>query len=264
MSKYPPTLEIPVSESARNLQEVTVTLLFDTPKEFEGKYGLQYKYSVEVDGTEHTLFASAALHRKIQEQYPVKGSQLSIARFGTGKETKWDVVMAGGPKGAPQKPGTASAAPVQGSGPRGTPQAFVEALNLYWDAFDHATAAITNRGLQANVDINAVAFVIYKLAQDNNVTNIQNPLEAAPTTTDAAETAGKNKMLAEIISGFQRTNLEEDLYLTAINMHNEGQPYEAVEEMTREVGVAVWASIKNVEAGTTTWADIILPVEAPF
>ena len=269
MSKYPPTVEIPVSESARNLQEVTLKLLFDEPKEFEGKFGTQYKYSVELNGEEQTLFASNALHRKIQELYPSKGSEISVARFGTGKETKWDVILKGGPGGSrPSASQSAAKAPPASGGspsPRGNPQTFVEKLSLYWDSFELALDSLTEMGIKnVNVDVNAVAFVIYKLAEDNNVRNPSDPLSAVVNTTETAESQGKNKMLDEITAGFTRTGLEEDLWLTVINMHNEGEAYTSVDQLAREVGVAVWASIKNVEAGTTTWADMILPVDAPF
>ena len=263
MSNYPPILEVPVSESARNLKEITVTLLFDTPKEFEGKYGMQFKYGVELNGVEHTLFASPALHKKIQDCAPMKGSQLSIARFGTGKETKWDVILAGGPRRsesaqvAPQNGG-------QGVVPRGTPQAFVDHVQRYWEAFDLAHETLKEKGFTPSVDVNAIAFVIYKLAIDNNVTNLRQPLEPQPTTTDTAETEGKNKMLDQIRAAFTRTKLAEEHWLTVVNMNNDGEPFQSIEQMPREVGLAVWATIKNVENGVLTWNDFLFPEELPF
>lgn len=268
MNKYPPVLEVPISESARDLKEVTVTLLYDEPREFEGKYGTQYKYSVEVDGVEQTLFASAALNKKIQDHAPTKGTKLSLARFGSGKETKWDVMLMRIHSGGPQRPTMAATAPrssEQGVAPLRTPQAFVEALRLYWDAFDLANTTLKQKGYEANVDANAIAFVIYKLAQDHGVTNVYEPIEPTATTTDVAEADGKSKMLTEITKGFQRTNLEEQLWLPVINIHNEGQEqYTSIDQMTREVGLTVWASIKNVESGVTTWGEFIVPEDLPF
>jgi hypothetical protein len=260
---YPPILEVPVSESARNLKEISVTLLFDTPKEIEGKFGTQFKYGVEVGGVEHTLFASNALHRKIQDCSPAKGSVLSIARFGTGKETKWDVVLAGGPGGSKmvEKAPQSSA---QGVVPRGTPQTFVDHLQRYWEAFDLAHETLKEKGLKPSVDVNAIAFVIYKLAIDNNVVNLRQPLEPQPTTTETAETEGKNKMLDQIRAAFTRTKLAEEHWLTAVNMHNDDAPYTSIEQMPREVGLAVWATIKNVENGVLTWNDFLFPEELPF
>ena len=269
MSNYPDILNIPVSNSFRDLQETQVTLLFDTPREFEGKYGPQWKYSVESNGTEYTLFASKALHRQIQETFPAKGTTISIARVGEGKETKWDVVYVAGPKGsgdsqeARERVGTSAPAPrVAGPDPSG----FSASLDLYWDSFYYAINVLKGKEIEYNVDANAVAFVIYKLAKDHGIQDIHNPHANKPTettaTTQEAEQDGKEKMKDELIKLFKATKLHETQYMHALQAHApEGTTISSWDDVTRDVGLATYAGAKNVETGISTWEEIISPGE---
>jgi hypothetical protein len=268
MSKYPDILNIPTSTSFRDLQETQVTLLFDTPKEFEGKFGPQWKYSVESGGTEYTLFASAALHRQIQETFPTKGTTVSIARVGEGKETKWDVVYVSGPKGTGDSPQAREriAAGAGASTPRAAdPSGYNASLALYWEAFDSAVSTLTERGLTPQVDANAVAFVIYKLAKDHGISSVTNPnVNPVPATvsTQEAEEDGKATMKEELIKLFKATDLHETRYFHAISAHApEGTTVKSWDDVTRDTGLATYAAGKNVQAGLDTWDNIISPGE---
>jgi len=254
-NKYPPILEIPPSSSPRDLKPVDVTFQFDTPKEMEGKFGTQYKYTVQVDGIEHTLFASKALHRMIEEHAIAKGTVLSIARLGSGKDTRWDVVYISGPKGsgAPAKaPQQTVSTPV----PTYSPAGFTDDLARYWLAFDLALDTLNQKGLTPSVDANAVAFVIYKMAKEHGIADPSRPTATPVNTTQKAEAAGKEKMRSELEGIFKRTNLPEDLWLVAINLHTNGKEVEMWDEVTREVGLAVWGDAKRVENGETTWDEL--------
>lgn len=268
MPDYPPILQIPVSKSFRQLEETKVTLRFDEPKEKDGQYGMQYMYSVNVDGTDMTLFASAALHRLMQEHNPVKGTTLSIARVGKGTETKWDVVYVSGPKGdgsgntpqARQDRQDTPSAPAQAPRTQGpNPQGFVDDLARYWVAFDLAKAALAERGLTPNADINAVAFVIYKMAKDHGVDDPSNPMASMPTGTQEAETRGKSKMREELEKIFRETGLPIIKHIDALNHFvPEGEPEIVLwEDVTRDVGLAAYAAAQNVKANLSTWAELL-------
>lgn len=268
MAEYPPILEVPVSKSFRDLKEVQVTLRFDTPKEFEGKYGVQYKYSVDVDGVEHTLFASPALHRLMQEQAPTKGTTLSIARVGERKDTKWDVVYVSGPKGDNGVTSGSGSGSEQGSGIRGrspSPEGYVNDLATYWQAFDLATEMLKSKGLEPQADINAVAFVIYKMAKDHGVGDPANPMADAPTQTAQAEVNGKGKMRSEIEKAFRTTRLAEEHWMSVLNGHRADGAPEIVtwDDLTRDVALAVWATCKNVQAGDATWDETLVALSNP-
>jgi hypothetical protein len=263
MPDYPPILNVPASKSFRDLNEVQVTLLFDEPKEFEGKFGPQWKYSVEVDGVEHTLFASNALNRLIQEQSPIKGTTLSIARVGEKKDTKWDVVYVSGPKGDNSVTSGSGRDEGGGSGTQargGSPERFVDDLALYWQAFDLATETLKAKGLEPQADINAVAFVIYKLAKDNGVLDPYDPMAGVPTQTEQAEVNGKNKMRAELEAMFRITRLPEEHWMTVLNGHRVDGAPEIVtwDDVTRDVGLAVYATCKNVQSGAATWDEYLV------
>jgi hypothetical protein len=277
MPEYPPILQIPVSKSFRQLEETKITLRFDEPKEKEGQYGMQYMYAVDVDGVKHTLFASGALHRLIQEHNPVKGTTLSIARVGKGTETKWDVVYVAGPKGdgsssAPQARQDARSAPADApqarrSGPN--PQGFVEDLARYWMAFDLAMDTLKAKDITPSVDANAVAFVIYKMATDHGISDPTNPMASTPTRTEEAETQGKSKMRTELESIFRETGLNVKDHIRALNAFVPEGENEIIlwEDVTRDVGLAVYAAAQNVKAGLTTWDELLQETpddEPPF
>jgi len=268
MSKYPDILNIPVSKSFRDLQETQVTLLFDTPKEFEGKFGPQWKYSVESGGTEYTLFASGALHRQIQETFPTKGTTISIARVGEGKETKWDVVYVSGPKGTGDSPQARERIAAGGgaSTPRAAdPSGFEASLSLYWDSLYYAINILKGQEIQYNVDANAIAFVVYKLAKDHGIQDIHNPnVNPVPATvsTQEAEEDGKATMKDELIKLFKATDLHETRYFHALSAHApEGTTVKSWDDVTRDTGLATYAAGKNVQAGLDTWDNIISPGE---
>lgn len=266
MPDYPPILNIPASKSFRDLNEVQVTLLFDEPKEIDGKFGPQWKYSVEVDGVEHTLFASNALNRLIQEQSPSKGTTLSIARVGEKKDTKWDVVYVSGPKGdngvtsgSGRDDTSGGGSQSQGHGRTPSPERFVDDLALYWQAFDLATETLKAKGLEPQADINAVAFVIYKLAKDNGVLDPYDPMAGVPTQTEQAEENGKSKMRAELEAMFRITRLPEPQWMRVLNMHRAENTDDIVlwSDVTRDVGLATYATCKSVQAGDTTWDEVL-------
>lgn len=103
-----PAIDIPAS-SARNPQEVQVTLEFDTPNEKDkGDYTL-YIYSVRAaagcrtrdgdpiqPGQKAVMFAYDGLKNAIDETGAGKGTTIGIIRTGTGKDTRWDVEVLSG------------------------------------------------------------------------------------------------------------------------------------------------------------------------
>lgn len=252
MPDYPPTLNIPVSASARQLQPVDVTLNYDDPKEFEGKYGTQYKYSVNTtDGVEHTLFASQALHQRIEEHAPSKGTTLSIARIGEKKDTRWDVVYINGPKDR----NTNTSPQPQTRGPN--PDAYTRDLTLYWAAFDLAHETLTNKNYTPNVDANAVAFVIYKLAKEHGIPNPADPYDQPPPAT-IQEAQQKDKMRSELEAVFRETSLPNALWIPVLRAHaSENERVGSWEDVTRETGLAAYATARNVKNDLTSWEEFL-------
>lgn len=270
--EYPPILDVPVSKSFRDLKETSITLMFDEPKETSGKWGPQFMYRVEVDGVEHTLFASQALHRLMQEHNPVKGTTLSIARVGEAKDTKWDVVYVSGPTNGGAKPAAANGGVPARRGVA-SPEGFVNDLALYWLSFELAWDTLKGKGITPQVDANAIAFVIYKLAKDHGVEDPSNPMASVPTETSIAESEAKAKMRTELENLFLKTRLDSKHWMAVLNAHAPEGHKQIIEwdDVTRDVGLAVYAVAKNVQEGLTTWAEVmddVAPrtdhVEPPF
>lgn len=267
--KYPPTLDIPVSDSFRDLKEVQATLMYDEPKPYENRYGKTgYRYSVMHNGEEHTLFASEALKRQMDEHGPVKGTTLSFARVGQGKDTRWDVVYVSGPQGEPG--GSREAPSTGGSGPaprKHDPAGFKKELDRYLNAMDLAIKHLGVREIPIQADTNAVAFVIYKMAQDYGIEDPMNPGEAGddPSSTEDAEKQGKGKMWIELERAFKATGLHETQWMAALQAHApEGVEIASWDDVTRDVGLAAYATAKNVEDGNAKWSDLVSPGESEF
>lgn len=72
-----------------------VTFPFGDAKEVEGTYGVQYQYSVEVEGRSDVFFASPTVHDRIQKAGVGPGVQLRITRTGEGQATRWAVTKEG-------------------------------------------------------------------------------------------------------------------------------------------------------------------------
>lgn len=169
MSKYPPIYKFEPT-SARDPKSVDVTLKYDTPQETEGKWGTQYRYSVSIDGTDYTIFATPGLHNAIQATGARANETISVIRLGEGKETRWDVVHE-------KQFGTSAAAkhdnpindPFLKPEERGKPQRssknlFYDNVKRYGVAWKMAETFLSERTQTA--DCNAVAFTFYKMAQD--------------------------------------------------------------------------------------------------
>lgn len=270
--KYPPTLEIPVSNSFRDLKEVQATLRYDEPKSFVNeKYNSTgYRYSVDYNGEEHTLFASEALKRQIDEIGPAKGTTLSFARVGKGKDTRWDVVYVSGPKDKPQGSQEGASKGGGGPGPRAhDPKGFKKELDRYLTSLDLAIHHIQEvREIPIQVEANAVAFVIYKMAQDHGIDDPMNPGDAPedePSSTEEAETQGKDSMRTHLERAFKATDLHQTQWMAALQAHApEGVTVESWDDVTRDIGLAAYATAKNVEDGNTQWSEIVSPGESEF
>lgn len=169
MNKYPPIYKFEATD-ARNPRSVDVTLKYDTPREVEGKYGTQYRYSATIDGTDYTIFATPGLHNAIQRTGAKAGETISVIRLGEGKETRWDIVHS-------NQFGTDSASnhnnpindpfmtPEEVRAPRrSNKNLFYDNVKRYGVAWKLASQFLEEHNAQA--DHNAVAFTFYKMAQD--------------------------------------------------------------------------------------------------
>lgn len=165
MSNYPPIYKFEAT-SARDPKSVDITLKYDTPKETEGKYGTQYRYSVSINGDDYTIFATPGLHKAIQDTRGRAGDVLSVIRIGEGKDTRWDVVRLDGSQGANADPiDDPFLAPEERNIPKKTSQTiFYDNLKRYEQAWIMAERFLTKHGGQG--DLNAVSFTFYKMAQD--------------------------------------------------------------------------------------------------
>jgi len=160
-----------------------VTLRFDEPKEFEGKYGTQFMYSVtDEGGRTHTMFASQALDGQIHKLGAKKGDRIAIVRTGEGKDTRWTVRFADGrtpevipqdkrkaPSGSPSaQPATANPGRVKKSYDDRLAD-FLSDMNLYISAYGTVTQHLKHVDVPKSIDLNAAAFVIYKMAKDHDI-----------------------------------------------------------------------------------------------
>jgi hypothetical protein len=175
-------------------QPTMFQLRFDTPKEFEGKYGPQFAYSVTYNNQDHVLFASKALDEAIQATTARKDDHVAVVRTGEGKDTRWTarlVDASGRPVAvANQRPAPAARPAPAEAFPRETlpvtpraslpvaprPKPFVDRLtgylsdeSLYWHAMKRAMVALPEGAPAPSLDLNAVAFVLYKMAKDHGI-----------------------------------------------------------------------------------------------
>jgi len=169
-----------------NPRPVIMKLRFGEPKEVEGKFGKQFMYGVEVDGQPHTLFASPALDKAIYETNAQQGGYVAVIRTGEGKDTRWQVRAvdgAGNPvaneprsiQSAPpaaREPQQAAYSPAPATRPQPSPEdrlaAFLEDENLYFAAMARARTML-GRETPVSIDLNAVSFVLYKMAKEHRV-----------------------------------------------------------------------------------------------
>jgi len=264
VNNYPPVLNIPASPSFRDLHEVEVELLFPTGKEFVSKkYGTtQYRWSVNVEGVEHSLFASEALNNKIMEHRPEKGTCLSIAKVGTGKDTRWDVVYKSGPQGsgspAPARSTGSTAAPARAAH---NPDAYAKDRDMYIRSLRDAETIAIEQGLSYSVDLNAIAFVLFKMAKDYGITDLDNPHAGStdqPNTTQAAESQGKDKMREELEKMFKETHVHGTQVLNILRAFApDGATVNGWSDVTRDMGLAIYAAAQSVKAGSDTWASYL-------
>lgn len=168
-----------------------IELKFDDPKEIEGKYGKQFLYGVKHKGKDHVLFASQALDGMIFETGAKKGDRVAILRTGAGTDTRWNVrlidnegrpIEGGGRKGqrAPEAQRGASTGQggtgAQAERPKPASRSYDERLAdfvmeemAYWGAFKRATIMLTADKIEWNVDANACAYVLHRMARDHGI-----------------------------------------------------------------------------------------------
>jgi hypothetical protein len=183
-----PVLNIPPVDPF-NPQPTVVQLKFGEPKQFEGKFGPQFLYAVKHRDNDYALFASKALDAAIYETGANKDDYVAIIRTGEGKDTRWQARLVdidgrpiegagrnirqaqAAPRGEAPAP-QATQAPRQQRSPEDALAAYLTDENLYFAALARARktlAGFTPASPQQNVDLNAVAFVLYKMAKDNGV-----------------------------------------------------------------------------------------------
>lgn len=261
MSNYPPILEVPTSSSFRDLQETEVELLFPTGKEFtDKKYGYtKYRWSVKVNGVEHSLFATETLNKKMLDHRPDKGTRLSIARVGTGKETRWDVVYVSGPQGADVPQSTSPSQPVaRTTGPN--PTAFKSDLDLYIKSLKIAHGIAQDNEYPFSVDLNAIGFVVYKMAKDHGIADPSAPdapANSGPNTTQQAEAQGKSKMRQELEILFKETGLHETQIINVLRVFANDATFQGWDDVTRDMGLAIYAAGQSIKQGQGSWNDYL-------
>ena len=85
-----------------NCLPVKLYFPFGDALEVKGQYGMQHLYTVERDGERDKLYASRALHQKLQAAGMGPGSVFSISKMeGEGGRSYWEV-ESDGPNGKPQ------------------------------------------------------------------------------------------------------------------------------------------------------------------
>ena len=99
-----PKLEIPVSDNPRELDEVEVEMLFDSPYAYhehnpDASYEVWY-YTVRVidSNEEMSVTAYSGLHTDIERTNYDVGATISLARIGEKKKTVWMCSYVSGPK----------------------------------------------------------------------------------------------------------------------------------------------------------------------
>lgn len=252
-----PPLEIKPVDPFRP-EPVIVKLRFDDPKEVAGSYGPQFMYGIEVDGERRVLFASATLDGLIYDLGARKGDHVAILRHGSGTDTRWavDLVDAAGQtiaRAAQDRPREESGrtSPQEGAGDAGQPRrppapelsyaerlmAYLEHEHLYWASMTKANhyleAALP--GITRQVDLNASAYVLYRLALDHGIEldASGNPLSEPP----------KPEVPLTPEQGAARTAI-----LTAVHEHDDG----AGENETQVLAtIATWLAQESV-----AWADL--------
>jgi hypothetical protein len=172
-----------------NPQPVIIELKFDTAKEVEGQYGTQYLYGVKSEGKDYVLFASKALDEAIVDTGAASKDRVAIVRTGEGKDTRWTARLVDG-SGRPiankaKRPGPAQ--PENGYEDRGAPAPaprpapavkpfddrladFLTEESLYLHAMRRAMNALPDGAPKPSLDLNAVAFVLYRMAKDHRIT----------------------------------------------------------------------------------------------
>lgn len=183
MNDRPPILNIPAVDPF-NPRPVIGRMRFGEPKQVEGKFGTQYMYGLDVDGQPHTLFASKALDAAIYETGAQQNDFIAIIRTGEGKDTRWQVrlVDENGQeiKGAGRNIKDAKPADRLPEKPQPKPELsaedrlanFIGDEDQYFGALARARHRIKDWpvGDGKNIDLNAVAFVLYKMAKEHGAT----------------------------------------------------------------------------------------------
>lgn len=166
-----------------NPKPVIVQLRFDEPKQFEGKWGTQFLYSVtDESGQNYVLFASQALDGQIHRIGAKSGDRIAIVRTGEGKDTRWTVRMLNADGSQSPDPGSARSSrtpqPRVPSEPQQARQAkpfedrlasYLSDVSLYVNAYTTVLQELDHIDLPKSIDVNAAAFVIYKIAKDNGI-----------------------------------------------------------------------------------------------
>lgn len=193
-----PILAIPSSKNPRNAEPTLVRLMYDTPLEKQKDQGMLYIYKVTAvsnchkqtgdtsepvePGTQMIMFAWDGLNRAINETEAAKNDVIEIVRTGEGKRTRWYVdlsVVADSETSAREAqqdsrsdpPKTSKGwhkapAPQTASGGLTAAERFDHQVNRYLHALDLARVHTEQREIPYQVDLNAMAFAFYKMAED--------------------------------------------------------------------------------------------------
>jgi hypothetical protein len=174
-----------------NPKPTIVKLRFDEPKQFEGKYGTQFMYSVEDErGVQHVLFASQALDGQIHQVGAKANDRVAIVRTGQGKDTRWTVRLIdrnGNMTEPERKAAPRNATPSPATAPQQAPAttpayvtrpaksfedrltAYLSDVNLYINAYSTVLQELNHIDIPKSIDANAAAFVVYKMAKDHGI-----------------------------------------------------------------------------------------------
>jgi hypothetical protein len=271
---------------AFNPKPYVLRLMYDDPKEKDGTYGKQFMYTAEVvqgdsdvrDG-QCVFFASPALDGLIYDLKARKGDLVAIIRTGEGTDTRWNVRLVDSQGNTidtsdrPAKPvGQPSGGGDSGGGQRRPAKrelpfseriaGFVLEEQRYFGAMRRAQAVLEREKQDFSVDLNAVAYVLHRMALDYDITldgtgeplMEEDPPEPGPELTDKqAEARGAILSKAQGLAGAPGEDELEDEVLIAVQEFMESEEVIGWHELEKQDALAFY----NLVDGAKDWADML-------
>lgn len=268
---------------AFNPKPYILRLMYDDPKEKDGTYGKQFMYTAEVvqgdnevrDG-QCVFFASPALDGQIYDLKARKGDLVAIIRTGEGQDTRWNVRLVdsqGNTIDTSDRPAKPVGQPSGGGGGERRPAkrelpfseriaGFVMEEQRYFGAMRRAEVMLHNEKKEYSTDLNAVAYVLYRMALDYNITldgtgepvMEEDPPEPEVELTDKqAEARGAILSKAKALAGAPEEEELEHEVLVALQDFMESEEAVGWHELEKQSALAFY----NLVDGSKDWADMM-------